>query len=88
MDKLPSMNTQLQLKFTRIQCCRCRINGAKMFTEVKMLAAVSSRLRQLLSVPRRGITSLTKDNSRRTQKRYLNYEVVIPAKVCLCNIHY
>ncbi|OQR70040.1 methionine aminopeptidase 1D [Tropilaelaps mercedesae] len=45
-----------------------------------MFGTITSRLGQLVRVPRRGITSLTKDNSRRNHRRFLNYEVVIPAK--------
>ncbi|XP_003747588.1 methionine aminopeptidase 1D, mitochondrial [Galendromus occidentalis] len=40
----------------------------------------SARLASLLRIPQRTITSLTKDNSKRSQ-RFLNYDVVIPTEV-------
>ncbi|XP_022649098.1 methionine aminopeptidase 1D, mitochondrial-like isoform X2 [Varroa jacobsoni] len=44
-----------------------------------MLATVSLRASRSLNISRRRITSLTKDNSRRSQKKHLSYEIVIPA---------
>lgn len=52
-----------------------------LFITETMLATVSLRASRSLNISRRRITSLTKDNSRRSQKKHLSYEIVIPAMV-------